>query len=44
MVGLDNLEDITKLNYNLENLQKILENKYPIEKNYLKKEGTYHML
>ena len=37
-------EELKKLNYNLENLQKILENNYPIEKNYLKKEGTYHML
>lgn len=37
-------EELKKLNYNLEKLQKILENNNPIEKNYLKKEGTYHML
>lgn len=37
-------EELKRLNYNLEKIQKLLENNNPIEKNYLKKEETYHML
>ena len=37
-------EELKRLNYNLEKLQKILEINSTNEKNYLKKEETYHMI
>ena len=37
-------EELKRLNYNLEKLQKTLEINNTNEKNYLKKEESYHML
>ena len=37
-------EELKKLNYNLEKIQKLLETNKSNENNYLKKEETYHMI
>lgn len=37
-------EELKKLNYNLEKLQKTLDNNKQKENNYLKKEDSYHII
>ena len=37
-------EELKRLNYNLEKIQKLLESNNTNEKNYLKKEETYHLI
>ena len=37
-------EELKRLNYNLEKIQKLLESNNLNEKNYLKKEETYHLI
>ena len=37
-------EELKRLNYNLEKIQKLLESNNVNEKNYLKKEETYHLI
>ena len=37
-------EELKRLNYNLEKIQKLLESNNLNEKNYLKKEESYHLI